>query len=93
MSIDLNQSGFFKIFYNWLLFLNQVVNENDPQQNFNVENDIQIMKLDDETGISETYQNINGADVLKLETTPTNKNLENLSVDIKPTLDVATSPR
>ena len=93
MSIDLNQSGFFKIFYNWLFFFNQVVNENHPQQNFNVENDIQIMKLDDETGISETYQNINGADVLKIETTPTNKNLENLSVDIKPTLDVATSPR
>ena len=93
MSIDLNQSGFFKMSFITGIFFNQVVNENDPQQNFNVENDIQIMKLDDETGISETYQNINGADVLKIETTPTNKNLENLSVDIKPTLDVATSPR
>ena len=50
------------------------------------------MKLDDETGISETYQNINGADVLKIETTPTNKNLENLSVDIKPTLDLLQHP-
>ena len=69
-----------------------MVNENDPQQNINVENDIQILKLDDETGISETYQKIDGADVLKIETTPKN-NPDNLSVDIKPSLDVATSPR
>ena len=55
------------------------------------ENDIQIMKLDDETGIAETYQKIDGADILKLESNPLNKD-NSEKIDPKSTLNVATSP-
>ena len=66
---------------------------NEKQQKNKVKDDIQIMRLDDETGIAETYQKIGDADVLKIESNPLTKDNSEKSPERKITLDVGTSPR
>ena len=73
----------------------KVVDESDRRTSRDGEDDIQIMRLDDETRNAETYERINGADVLKLEQY-TNQDPEqnpDQIQDDKVVQDAATSPR
>ena len=61
-------------------------------QSKDAKDDVQIMKLDEENRITETYQKIGEAEVLKIEDNPVAEELnQNQSLPILQ--DVATSPR
>ena len=68
-----------------------MVDENNRNESKNAKDDVQIMKLDDENRITETYHKIGNAEVLRIE--------ENPIVEEMPTAqnieyqDMATSPR
>ena len=73
-------------------FLIQVVDETLRGQSKDAKDDVQIMKLDEENRITETYQKIGEAEVLKIEDNPVAEELnQNQSLPILQ--DVATSPR
>lgn len=71
-------------------------NERKHRRNLNDDDDLQIMKLDDECRITETYERINGADVLRLEDNPV-ADEEEISLADQATSplfhDAATSPK
>lgn len=72
-----------------------VVHQNERRPRKNSNDDLQIMKLDDECRITETYERIDGADVLRLEDNPVAD--EEISLADQATsplyLDAATSPK
>ncbi len=68
----------------------KIVNANEQTPKKNASDDVQIMKLDDESHRTETYQKIGNAEVLKIEDNPI---AEEISEDIVEYQDMATSPR
>lgn len=56
----------------------------------NAKDDVQIMKLDDDARITETYQKIGNAEVLAIEDNPIAEEITSTNIEYQ---DVATSPR
>ena len=71
----------------------EIVNENERVQSKDAKDDVQIMKLDDEARITETYYNYGNAEVLKIEDNPVAEAIA--SAQVPPTVlqDAATSPK
>ena len=75
-----------------LTFYYQVVDETRRTPSKDAKDDVQIMKLDDENRITETYQKIGNAEVLKIEDNPVAEEVP-VAQEIPILQDVATSPR
>ena len=71
----------------------EIVDEKTRLQSKNAKDDVQIMKLDDEARITETYYNYGNAEVLKIEDNPVAEAIA--TAQNPPTIvqDAATSPK
>ena len=73
-----------------MIFKKQIVDETKRSPSRDAKDDVQIMRLDEERRVTETYEKIGNAEILKLEDNPVAEAITTAQIVYQ---DVATSPR